>query len=167
MNTDIVVKVHFSQDGTWGTTEFAGELFCEKCPGTELFGKDEYYIALRITEGPEQYIGLELEPGEIMPGLFATGYDHPLSGKCFIGNIKVGNTAKELRNFDLPAKIFAMEPNYLNIDKNTELSSDQKALLLESVRYDKEQRFNAGNSIREIFTKEELEGSKAGEVFYA
>ena len=55
---------------------------------------------------------------------------------------------------------------YLHIDRNIELSADQKALLLEAVRYDKEQRFSAGKSICEIFTREELEGAKAGKVFY-
>lgn len=167
MNIETTVKVYFSQVGTWGSIGFVGELFYKKCLVAELFGgKDEYYIALRITDGPEQYIGLELEPGETMPGLFAAGYDHPLSGKCFIGSIKVGNAAKELKDYGVPAQIFAMKPGYLHIDRNIELSADQKALLLEAVRYDKEQRFSAGKSICEIFTREELEGAKAGKVFY-
>jgi len=168
MDINARVKVHFTQEGTWGGIGFKGELFYKKSELSEMFGlEEEYNITLIITEGPEQYIGLELEPGQELPGLYASGYDHPLSGKCFLGEMKVGNDAKSLVNYDLPKMVFSMNVSYLHINENEAFTDEQKSMLLEVVRFDRKRRFSAGASAQGLYTQDEMEGNLKGKVHYS
>ena len=170
------VKVVFSQHGTWGDVGFEGELFWEnknddliaKLLGSVDCNCDPVYApALRITEGPAQYVGLTVRPGQELPGMFAEGYNHPLSGKCYTGRLMIGDTAATLNDYSCPQCIYAAPVNYLHIEGGEELSDDQRTLLLEAVRFDRDARFPAGRSVCELFTRDEMEGEKKGKVFYA
>jgi hypothetical protein len=166
---DTIVNVIWNQSGTWGEVGFSGKLYTQK---VTLFGLDDdtdygTELVLEVTEGPEEYIGLVLRPGQEIPGLFAKGFDHPFSGQCYVGNIKVGKTAKEVEQFHMPSVVFAMKPSYLHLPEGTELTDEQKAFLLDAIRFDRKDRFSAGASISKLFTRDEMEGTKKGQIFYA
>ena len=172
MDTNIRVKVNFTQQGTWGGVGFSGELLYKDSDPDGFFSNigfdfEKYSIALEITEGPEQYIGAIMDAGQTLPGLFASGYDHPLSGKCYLGEMKVGDNAKDMIQYSVPQVVFSMNISYLHIDENTALSEDERKLLLDAVRYDKKAHFSAGASVKGLFTKDEMEGALKGQVFYA
>lgn len=160
------VNVIWNQQGTWGTVGFAGKIYYHKTELSELFDGSEQELVLEVTEGPEQYLGLILRPGESIPGLFANGYDHPFTGKCYSGDIKIGESAANLKQYNLPSVIFAGNLSYLHIEAEQVLTKDQRDLLLEAVRFDSNRRFPAGASITKLFTQDELEGTKKGQIFY-
>jgi hypothetical protein len=174
IDQNIKVPVVFTQQGTWGGVNFGGNLYYkhfslfgedeEAKDGDDLFSSDELF--LEITSGPAPYIGLIIKPNQELPGLFASGYDSPLSGKCFLGELKIGDTAKDLINYSCPESVFSMQASYLHIAENITLTEDQRNLLLDAVRLDKKDKFTAGASIGQIFTKDELEGTKKGQIYY-
>ena len=68
-----------------------------------------------------------------------------------------------------PPVIYSSKIDYLHVIDGKNLTDSQKALLLEAVRFDKprSERFSAGESICELFTKDELEGTMKDKIFYA
>lgn len=167
--SDVKVNVTFTQAGEWGGVTFKAELFYQEDEFAILTSPDStpnLYPALRIIDGPEQYIGLLVHPGEIIPGLFAEGYNNPLSGKCYKGSLKVGDGAADLRHFGPPSAIFPAPPSYLHVDDGDKLTAEQRALLLDAIRYDRKDRFMGGQSAVALFSREELEGEKRGQIYY-
>lgn len=174
---NIKVKVYFTQHGTWGAVGFTGELFFKKNDMLDIFkmfemdkpnDQEEYIPVITITEGLEQYIGLTLKPNEIMPGLYGDyGKDNPLSNKCYIGDMKIGDSANDLKEHKLPPVMFPSKISYIHIGEEEQLTEEQKAMLLEAVRFDRENRFSPGATATRLFTREELEGEMQGRVFYA
>lgn len=173
---DTRVKVLFTQQGTWGGVGFVGILHYRRKNAfdiAEMLGMEldttesELEPVIEITEGPEQYLGLTLNPVDQFPGLFAPGYNHPLAGKCYTGSMMVGDNAKDLKQYSLPSAVFSGPISYLHIDDADELDGAQKALLLDAVRFDKKNHFPAGASVTKLFTRDELEGEAKGKIFYA
>lgn len=170
----VSVNVGFTLIGTWGGVGFSAKLSIIKKdePIFEMFDleqkEDEYTPVLEITDGPKQYVGLMVYPNDMIPGLFANyGDDKPLSNKCYLGEMQIGDCAADLQKHSLPSVVFPSKVTYLHINEEEPITEQKRALLLEVVRFDNENRFPAGLTISRLFTKEEMEGDMKGKVFYA
>lgn len=167
------IKVWFSQYGTWGGRSFTGVLtwgykepldILYMLAGSEPAPKP----VIILDDDQDGWSGLQLFPGQIMPGRFASGYSNPLSGKYYIGRLKLGDSADTLKSAGLPPDVFPGEPSYLHLaEPDTPLTKEQRDLLLEAIRYDRDPRFAVGADITCLFAREELEGDKAGQIYYA
>lgn len=170
------VKIISHNIGEWGGISLGWELaWADDSPFfTNMFGSKTQDLTptLTCTRAPEiagGYVGLVLRGGEKMPGMFAPGYLHPLAGKFYTGSLSVGDAANKIRHYGLPSLVFADLTFYLHIDAETaaSLTQAQRQLLLEAVRFDREPRFAAGESVTEVFRRDEIEGTRYGKVFYA
>jgi hypothetical protein len=170
------VKLISHNMGEWGGISLGWELKWANL--TQFFNMifntepQELTPTLTCTSAPEKargYVGLVLRGGEKMPGMFALGYSHPLAGKFYTGELSVGDTANKIRHYGLPSLVFADLTFYLHIDAETavSLTQAQRQLLLEAVRFDRDSRFAAGQSVTKLFSRDELEGTQHGKVFYA
>ena len=170
------LKITSHNMGEWGGISLEWELAWADHSRLldNMFGSktQELTPTLTCTSAPETaagYVGLVLIGGEKLPGMFAPGYDHPLAGKFYTGWLSVGDTATKIRQYSLPSLVFADLIFYLHIDAETaaSLTQAQRQLLLEAVRFDREPRFAAGQSVTEVFRRDELEGARRGMMFYA
>jgi hypothetical protein len=85
-----------------------------------------------------------------------------------IGRVELGDSADTLKSAGLPSDVFPGKSGYLHLaDTDTPLTGEQRELLLEAVRFDRGPRFAAGADITCLFAREELEGEKRGQIFYA
>jgi hypothetical protein len=64
--------------------------------------------------------------------------------------------------------VFPLRPSYLHLTDDTPLTEEQRALLLRAIRFDLDDndRFPAGADIVALFSREELEGDKQGQIYY-
>lgn len=167
------IKVWFSQYGTWGGRSFTGVLtWGDKEPLNILYmlagSEPAPKPVIILDDDQDGWSGLQLFPGQTMPGRFASGYKDPLSGKYYAGQMDLGDSANGLRPAGPPSDVFPGKPSYLHLaEPDTPLTEEQHELLLEAVRFDRGPRFAAGADITRLFAREELEGDKAGQICYA
>ena len=169
------VKITSHNMGAWGGISLGWELtwadhsrLLDKVFGGEPQDLTPTLTCISAPETAGGYAGLVLRGGEKIPSMFAPGYNHQLAGKFYTGSLSVGDTANKLRQYVLPSLVFADLTFYLHIDAETEasLTQAQRQLLLEAVRFDRASRFAAGQSVTQLFSRDELEGTRRGKVFY-
>ncbi len=168
------IRVWFQQYGTWGGRAFTGTLTWVDAPPIDILGLVEQSEtpaqapAIILDDEQDGWSGLQLFPGQTLPGRFASGYCNSLAGKYYIGRLEIGANADRLKSAGPPSDVFPGKPSYLHlVEPDTPLTAEQRELLLEAIRYDREPRFAAGADITALFSREELEGEKRGQIFYA
>lgn len=163
------IKVSFQRPGTWGGRTFTATLTWDD-PQTDIFTGEPVdgppSPILILDDGQEGWSGLRIRPGQVIPGRLSSGYKSSLAGQYYIGDMQVGDDARKLR-FPVPAAVFPGTPNYLHLVGDAPLTEEQRALLLRAVRFDLDCRFAAGASVTALFTREELEGDKQGQICYS
>jgi len=172
------IIVTWNTRGTWSNTSFRGVLKWQK--ESLFFDVDEDtpdVPVVEIIDSPGgDWNGMIVKGRQVIPGKYADGYDHPLSGLFFTGEIKVGNTPNSLAHYGPPPIVFPGTIGYLHIDNPSQSPTPgQRELVIEAVKINKSETgeqwsyFPAGLSLLKwaSVSRDEFEGKARGEVYYA
>ena len=169
----VTVPVVFHVGGTWGGRGFAAHLeWRTPEPFFEGFETSAPAPVLVIDGADDPWAGLILTPASYLPGQYGPSYQDERSGKYFVetGDSSIGDSPHSLKPVKyLPRSVFCWPASLLVLHTPSETfvpTPEQRELLLAAIRLDSPSRFAAGATIMRLFDRTELEGAKAGTIFY-
>lgn len=168
------IDVSFHQHGTWGGKTFEATLSIEEQEAPEAFkellGSLPPRVVLRLKETAENgpWAGMEFHSRKNFPGLFASGYQSPLSGMLYYGDIKIVDPVTKAA-MRCPETVFSLDIGYLHINTEQSVTTEQKELLFKACfeRTNDRTLFAAGATITRLFSTEEIESRIGKKMFFA